>query len=403
MIGFLASYSPFRKKLIALEYSNNKDTPIIIGLELAQKKGELENTQTFTVASADELSELIKNQKASLVITDDNVLSKEVSHTGTDIEIVGEAFPNLNLNDFYYQILRTSEKSFIAVCRKEHVENSIEQFKKEAIKIVAISLGGLKLEALSGYADNENLKSYTTTVSFNNGEVVSLLPKKEDIEEEYTIEGLSFLSIHTLPLAVVLNTVLNSDTISGNLEIKNQELYQEYTESQFFKNTLQIGVGFLLITLLINFFVFNANYKKWQGLQEELQVYTTQKEQILKKQAEVSIKDTLVQSILATGFSKSSYYINTITQVQPSTIILASIAYQPLEKPIRKDKAIELTQHHISITGTSTDKTDFTIWLRTIEGLPFVNTVTIIQYGLDKKNASNFELTLSIKTDETED
>ncbi len=402
MVKALLSYQPFGKTLLALEHSLQVDDPVIFGLELVQKKGELDIHQTFTAKHPDELSAFIKTTpQISLVITNDHVLFKEVPHFNTDAEIVAESFPNLNLNDFYYQILRTADKSFIAVCRKQYVETLVETYQKATIKITNIALGGLKMAALAGYAEGEQLHSYNTEVSFNNGEVIKITPQNDTTRQQYSIEGLTFPSTHTLPLAVALDNILKPDNISGNIEERNTELQKNYKESQFFKSTLQIGIGFLLLALLINFFIFNAKYKKWQGLQEELQVYTTQKEHITRKQADVHAKESLVQSILTTGFSKSSYYIDTIVQEQPSTVLLTSLAYQPLAKPIRKNKAIDLMKGVLSITGVSTDKADFTAWLRTMEGFLFVDAVTITQYGLDKKNTTGFELILNIKSDGT--
>ncbi|WP_108867458.1 hypothetical protein [Aquimarina aquimarini] len=399
MRSLLSSYNPIGKTLVALEYSIQQEELVVFGLELVQKKGELNIAQTFTLKELEKLQSVLKTTAGvHLVITDDQVLYKEVFNTGTDAEVVGEAFPNLNLNDFYYQILRSTEKSFIAVSRKEYVENCIQEFKGIKGKIVTISLGALATIALAAYAEGEILHSHTVAIGFKNEEIISINTKKEEVIEHYTIEGLAFSSTHTLSLATALDAVIKNNKISGNLDARNKKLQKAYKESRFFKNTLQIGVGFLLVALLINFFVFNANYKKWQGLQEELQVYTVQKEQITNKQAEVTTKEALVESILATGFSKSSWFINSIVQAQPSTIILTSFAYQPLKKPIRKDKSIILEKEMIAISGTSIDKSDFTIWLRTIEGLEFVDSVTITQYGINKKNTSDFELTINIKT-----
>ncbi len=398
MLETLSTYLPLKKTLLALEHTKHDDKSIIYGVEVVQKKGELDISNTLTVTYEDNIAALVdKITQVSVVINDDQILSKEVSNIGTDAEIVTEAFPNLNLNDFYYQILRTTHTSFIAVCRKQYVETVIKAYQKESIKITNISLGTLKMTSLSSFAERSTVCCSTVEVSYTNGEVSSIDIKGNSSQEHYTIEGLTFSSTHALPLSVVVDKVIGTSTISGNIEIKNQELQKNYNESRFFKNTLQFGVGFLLVTLLINFFVFNANYKKWQGLQEELQVYTKQQQLIKNKQANVHTKEALVQSILTTGFSKSSYAIDQIIQALPNTVVLTTFAYQPLEKPIRKDKTIALKAGVISIKGKSTDKELFTTWLRTIEKLSFVETVTIAQYGLDKKNTSDFELMIMIK------
>ncbi|MEW7280940.1 hypothetical protein ABW636_20295 [Aquimarina sp. 2201CG1-2-11] len=398
----LSTYIPFSTSILSLEYSTYDGASSYIGLDVQQRKGELDVNQIFTAQTTKELTNFIPSQKSiHLVITDDQVLSKEVQHTGTDNEIVSEAFPNLNLTDFYFQILRTEDKSFIAVCRKAHIEDMIDTLKKDNIMTTSVSLGGLKSIALVPYVAGERLLSYTEEIHFGTNTIHTILPKKENINEEYAIEGLTFPATHTLPLAVALDTFSVSDAISGNISSLNEELTRKHKESRFFKNALQIGIGTILITLLINFFVFNSNYKKWQGLQEELQVYTTQKEQITKKQSEVATKEALVQSILTTGFSKSSLYIDQIINILPTSIRLTSLDYQPLLKPVRKNKFIELQKNYISITGKSIDKESFTIWLRTIENLSFIDVVTITKYGLDKQNTSDFELTLTIKSDGT--
>ncbi len=398
----ITSHIPLKKAILALEYSDHEGNPIYIGLDLLQKREELDINQVFTTKNIKELPNYGTTQKpVNLVVTDHQVLAKEVDHTGTEAEIVSEAYPNLNLNDFYYQILRSTEKSFIAVCRKEHIQEILDSLKKEKINITSVSLGALKGISLASYADGEKLITYTEEIYFQDNHISNIISKVDESKEEYDIEGLTFPSTHTLPLAVALDTFSNSEDISGNIDVLNDVLAQQYKETRFFKNALQIGIGIILIALLINFFVFNSNYKKWQGLQEELQIYTTQKEQITKKQLDVSTKEALVQSILTTGFSRSSLYIDRIVNLLPTSIILNSIDYQPLAKPVRKGKFIDLQKDLISITGKSIDKEDFTIWLRTIESLSFIDKVTIVQYGLDKKNTSDFELTLTIKSDGT--
>ncbi len=403
MLNKLASYNPKGKTFLALEhYSEHDNSLSILGLEILLKKEELDITRKFKADSFQELAGHIKNvQKIKLVITDDNVLTKEVSNTGKDIEILSEAYPNLNLDDFYYQILNTSRKSFVTVCRKRYVDAIIQNYRQEKIIITEISLGNLKMAALVPYIQKEDILSHTSTIQFQDKEVFSILARINHDVQDYTIEGFAISSIYTLPLAIVLNSFSDQTRVFGNIDGKNQQLQNEYKESLFFKKALQYGVGFLLMTLLINFFVFNAQYQKWQNLQEEIQVYTTQNESIKKQQSIVNTKEAIVHSILTTGFSKSSFYIDQIIRPQPTTVLLNSFTYQPETKTIRSDKPIWIKNNVISITGNSVDKAGFTIWLNTIEDLDFVDTVTIIHYGMDKKNTSSFEITINLAHDTT--
>ncbi len=402
MLNKLISYNPIRKTLLALEHSIQGDKLLILGLEIQLKKGELDISRSFITKSIRDVVDYAKNtQKISLVITDDNILTKEVSSTDTEIEILLEAYPNLNLDDFYYQILKTNTKSFVSVCRRDYVDTIIQNYKKENILITNLSLGNLKMAALTSYIQNEEILNHTSLIQIQDKQVTAILPNTNHDQQDYTLEGLTIASSYTLPMAIVLDSFLPETKIIGNIEEKNLQLQNEYKESTFFKKTLQYGIGFLLITLLINFFVFNAKYKKWQGLQEEIQVYTTQNESIKKQQSIVGTKEAIVNSILTTGFSKSSLYADQIIQSMPTTVLLNSFTYQPTAKTIRSDKPILLKNNSISVTGNSTDKADFTAWLNAIEDLVFVDTVTIIKYGMDKKNTSGFEITINLAHDTT--
>ncbi|MDH7445309.1 hypothetical protein [Aquimarina sp. 2201CG14-23] len=395
----LVSYNPIGKTFLAFEHSEQENAPIIIGIKVIQKKDELDVTQHFIKVHFSELTEVIKaSGKAHLIITDSNILSKTVDFIGTDQEVLAKAYPNLDVDDFYYQILKTNTTSFVTVCRKQYVNEVIDKYKEANILITSIDLGSLKTTSLISYIQDTELQTYNTTITINNNQIASIQQGSDQIRN-YKIDSVVIPSTHTLPFASILDTVIDQTSISGNIEEKNTELLHRYKESRFFKNTLQYGIGFLLISLLINFFVFNSKYKTWQGLQEEEQIYTTQKEHIEKQQSIVSTKEDIVNSIITTGFSKGSYYTDQIIQSQPSTVILKSFSYQPIAKTIRSDKPIIVRDKTIAISGDSSDKISFTNWIQKIESLHFVNHVTIVNYGLDKKNTSVFEIAINLIDD----
>ncbi|KAA1247608.1 hypothetical protein [Aquimarina sp. RZ0] len=401
MLKSLLSYNPIGKTFFSFEQSEQDDHTTILGMEVLQKKDELDVIQNFIVHDITAIAVITKTAvKANLIITDSNVLTKEVFVTASDQEVLSEAYPNLNLDDFYYQILKTTTRSFVAVCRKAYVDTVITQYKKANISITTIDLGILKTTALLSYISDAEVMTYTSVITLDTNEVIAIGVNHGDTQN-YTIDTITIPSTHTLPFAAILDTVTNQTRISGNIEDKNLELKHQYKESQFFKKTLQYSVTFLLISLLINFFIFNSKYKSWQGLQEEQQIYTTQKERIKKQQFIVSTKEAIVTSIVHTGFSRSSFYVDQIIQSQPETVLLTTFIYQPVTKTMRNDKPISFKKNTITITGDSTDKLSFTTWLNRIESLEYVQGVTIINYGLSTKNTADFEIAINL-IDDTE-
>ncbi|SHI86003.1 hypothetical protein [Aquimarina spongiae] len=402
MIQQVLSYNPTGKTFLALEHSGQNGSSPIQGILVLLKKGELDIVKSFSAQQVSGIPDLQKSlHKVSLAITDDNVLVKEVNNINSDGEVLSDAFPNLNLEDFYYQVLKTQNKSFVAVCRKQYVDELIDNYQKEGITVTDVSLGNLKAASIVTYIRNDELITNSGVIQLQNGEIVTILPKNDALELLYSIDGLSVNSAHLLSLSLIIDALSPQAVITGNIEEKNAHLQKQYQEVSFFKKALQYGVGFLLITLLINFFVFNSKYKKWQGLQEEIQVYTNQNESIKKQQSVVLTKEAIVNSILTTGFSKSSFYMDQIVQSLPTSVLLKSFTYQPISKTIRADKPISIKEHTVSVTGTSIDKANFTVWLNTIEHLDFVNTVTIINYGTSTNNTSSFEITIDLADDTT--
>lgn len=387
------------KTYVTLEHSGNDNEQIILGLQIQLKKEELDISHTFTVHQIQDVADEVKTiPRVGIAITNGSVLTKEVDAIGADHEVLSEAYPNLNLDDFYYEILKTDAKSFIAICRKSKVDEIINAYRKEKIIITEVALGNLKAASLTSFIDTDELLTHTSSITLHNTQVTAI-NRNTELSKHYEIQGLGVGSSHVLPLAMTLDSFSHQAKISGNVADLNQHLREQYKEVTFFKKALQYGVGFLLIALLINFFVFNSKYKKWQGLQEEIQVYTSQNESIKRQQTIVAGKEAIVNSILTTGFSKSSLYADRIIALQPTTILLSSFVYQPLAKTIRNDKPIQIKNHVISVTGNSIDKKDFTSWLNAIENLDFVTKVTIASYGVDKKNTSSFELIIQLAHD----
>ncbi|MFC5044449.1 hypothetical protein ACFSTE_14865 [Aquimarina hainanensis] len=402
MIARLLSYRPLGTKIYSLEHSDQEGTLCIQGVVVHQKKEEIDLTTQFTVATIKELKTVSPPvKKARLTLTTEEVLLKQSPQTGTDTEIIAATYPNLDLDAFYYQILQTGTQSYIAICRKAYVEELIRAYRVQGIYIEDVSLGVTNIGVLAPYCGDTQLYTQTAVVGIRNKEVEFVAEKEASVVETYEIESLRVPSTHTLPLATAIRAITATATITGNLEDRNKNLTRVYQEVATFKKIAQYGIGVLLVSLLINFFVFNSNYKQWQSLQETLQVYTNQQESIKQQQTVVANKEAIVKSILGTGFSKSSYFMDQLIYRIPSTVLLNTCMYQPLRKTIHPGKPIHIDQGEIRISGTAIDKQDFTNWVAAIEGLDFVRKTTIISYGVQQKNSADFELIINLTDDAT--
>ena len=184
MVKQLLAYNPIAQNVLAIECSQNLGNPAYMVAELKLKKGEIDVNITKSVSEISELQKEYNTKKATLLLTDEFVLSKQVAHTGTDAEILGEAFPNLNSADFYYQILRSGGTAFIAVCRKDHVDGYIQRFKDAGIWVTEIALGSLKMISFASYIQNVGVLNHTSLIEYGDDQIKAITTKAEEAEEE---------------------------------------------------------------------------------------------------------------------------------------------------------------------------------------------------------------------------
>ena len=397
----LPSFSYYLTTTYGTIESTERDSgPVFHGLQLSYRQSELDIQRRCEVGQKEEIVDCIdKGLQTVLTINDGQVLSTSVPNRGEDEDVLSEAYPNLDTQHFYYQIWKTSEQSFIAVCRKSYVDTLLQEFSDLGISITSVFLGNLCTGVLPAYTPQNPVQTSTDTILYKSSEITAITPNSPKDEVSYAIGSLSVSSKSITGLSALLYTLTPEKQISGNTTKLDTELRKEYREKQHFKKILSAGLGSLLFFLLLNFLVFSSVYSSWQTLQEEVRTYTVQNQKISEQQQRVAQKEKMVTSILTTGFSKSSFYTDQLLSRLPESIQLDSYGYQPLERKIQKDKSIRLRSDYIQIKGKSKQKQDFTNWVQSVESLDFVEKTTILSYGRRSSEIPGFELQIQLRHD----
>jgi len=360
--------------------------------------GELSLQHQQVENSIEKFVDHIAHKPISLIINTPKVLTRKVSQTENTSQILSNAFPNLVLDDFYYQIHTSpspSKESFVSVVRKQYVHEVIQEFTNHKIIVTNFVIGCTNISGILKFLNGNEVHLLSHKINFNGAAITKIQPLEEAIEKTYIIENQEVKSSNLLGVSVLINQFLGN-AYNGNIEAKNKQLKQTHSEKYFFKNALFYGIGALLTILLINAFIFNRKFSQIQSLQEEEQVFNNHKKQLQEKKKRIKNKEAIVQSILNTGFSKSSFYINQMIQILPKSILLEQFTYQPLSRSIKKKKKIELKQKTLKINGVSNNKEAFNYWLKQLEELSFVNNVIIEAYGITKGKNADFEIHLNI-------
>ena len=396
-----STYLQYGNRFCGLEHTTKNEKAIINATVLKQSKKELDIETTFQVDSTkDVVVKLSKNQHTVLVINNEKVLSKTIESEQNDsLKLVYKAFPNINLEDFYFEVLSENKNHFISLCRKDYIESLIDTYAKNKVFIVAISLGNNLVSTIKPFVNFKQIITSNARISFEENHIKEI-KKTEVVNESYNINGLSILNEQVLSFAGALQSVLKNSSTKTNFETKRESLLNEFNQIRFFNQFLKFGGLFVLGILLVNFFMFSHYFNKVNDLKQVSDINKSTKVQIVKLNETVSKKQKMVDDLLKSNGSKSSFYANAIMQSLSKTVSLTEFNYQPLEKRIKTDKEIDLMKNRIIISGTSNDSEAFSNWINQLEQMLWISKVDIVDYGSVTNITSDFQIKIQLSNDD---
>lgn len=400
----LSTYWNYGNEFCSIEHCINADGNIYIyALTALKKNGELDINGTFFSSSVEQAkTKLKKNQHCFLNITGNPVLIKGTSTSGNDKKIIGSAFPNIDIEQFYYQILKTPSQNFVAVSRKDQVHEIIEDYKKNALEVIGISFGFFAIQNLLRLLKEEKLQLGSYDLALAEDQITGY-QKSDSLQEEklYQLDDTEISSNYLLALAGIFSYGILHESLSSNFQGFNAELKTEHRQKVFFRKGLVLGTGVLLISLLINFLLFSRYYEEHQNLTEEYQAELLLKKVYEEKQIKVANKEKLVTNILNNSSSNSTFFLNRLITSKPSSIILSEFTFQPLERQIKDREPIRLMEHQVQISGESADEAEFSLWIRTLEEKTWIKEINVKDFSYKNSQNSQFSLLLILIEDET--
>ncbi|MBP1221761.1 general secretion pathway protein [Flavobacterium sp. 1355] len=332
-----------------------------------------------------------------LILNTNQVIQKEVlSIEVSDDKLLHKAFPNTNWEEFYFEIWRLKTKSIIAITRKTYLDEIVNQYDKQKIKVAGISLGVCALSEIFGYVNENQI--------FTNNQVISKQEEQQIISTNvlessitYNVNELEVENRHLLAFSGILRLLLNTTDNSGSVVSFSDELHDNYNQKQFFVKGLKIMIGIVLGILLLNFIFFTHYYKLAQETTETVLVNKSSLEDVAKIKQRIIIKEEKVKNSVGKTDSQSSLLINEIAKGIPSSILLTELIFNPLEKKIKAEEAVVTTNKVITIRGTTLSNDDFTHWIEEIEKKGSIDKVLITHFGKNDANETEFSIKITLR------
>jgi hypothetical protein len=394
----LLSYFHIKKRFYTLEVCSNDSNQQYHLLGIAQNKGELNIIHEQSTKDLKEIKRHIPKQEAvHLIINTSSILLKQLDTDVSSSEgIIQLGFPNLNINDFYYSIVSQTTESFIALARKEYIDELIASLD---LDVSSISLSCLSLCHLTPFISNLLVSTSAHQVRFGTNKIMNLNANILDQPAVYKIEGLEVSSRAIVGFSSVIEKVAANDQVLTNLGDLNEGLRKSLREKYFAPRFLKYSLGTLFILLLINFLLFNHYYSGTTKLSEFNQTTDLSKQVLLDLKNEINESEQLAQIIVSKESSRSSMYADEIINITPESIILSEFNYQPLGKKIKDNKPIILKEDLIMISGNTRDAEAFSRWLQLIEDFSWSERVKILSFEDETLSSSVFSIQIDVYDD----
>lgn len=401
MISIIKTYWNYGSTYCGIEVTTFEGKQRILAVTAKKKKEEFSD---FTYVEGSEVTNLsdniTTNQHCYVSITTNKVLIKVIGIVQDKLKAVSTAFPGLSITEFYYEVIFTKTNCFVAVCRKEEVNLILKDLEKQKIEVVGFQLGFSTLTKIIPLLKQKEVITSSYQLECDDSEIRSFSKNTEQINSHYQIQDISVASNYLIALSGIFNYVTNRAS-NSNFEEENNTSKTLQKQKTFFRKGIFVAVGTLLMLLLINFFVFNSNFNRLQVKKEKVQLLKNQQENYFAKSASLEKKEQVVNNILTSGRSKTSFYINRIVAYKPHSILFNSVVYQPLKKAIRPDKSIDFNKNKIMISGESSNQVEFSSWIEALEILDWTSEVSVTNYAASKTNLATFEINIILKKNET--
>lgn len=401
MLKKIKTYLEYGNRFCGVEHTVHHGENIIYATVLKKSKNTVDIESFFEEKSIENtIAKLPKKQHVFLVINNDNILTKQIENQQTELaKLVYNAFPNINLEEFVYEVISQGNNHFVSICRKIYVEELITKYKGNGGFVINISLGNALISGISHFVDHNIIETSNSQISLEINNIVSIEKKEIEDISTYDINGLLIKSNQILSFAAALHGVLQNFNSRTNFDILKNSLKNNFNQSRFYSQFLKFGLLFILGILLMNFLVFNHYFNAVNALQQTSQINQTTKQKILELNGSVNKTQKMVDDMLKSSTSKSSFYVNTIIQGLPNSILLSGLNYQPVMKRIKTEQSIETDNNMILISGESNNSVEFSKWIADLETFDWIKKVEISNYEDTSKSLSNFSLKLTIVDD----
>lgn len=367
-----------------------------------QNENEIDLENLVKEVGKNKLIPFSSNPPIVLTFTGKQVIIKKIEDQTIDLEddssLLQRVLPGARVNDVYIQTFESGEGVFVAVVKRNIVDQVLSQLKENGFYIQEVILGPFAVLSFKEQLNRSNqiqLPGYQ--IQFDNDSSLRII-NSENIIGANTIIGeeeLSFNNIISFSGAFAFFS-----GFQGFNTIKVQSLQAEQTEIKF--GIYQMAL--LKLFLFLMFFIGLTNYflgVNYTNAYEELQEATSEQKQIYltyqTKEQELLNRINLLKNTGVYSIGSLSYYADRIGGLIPKSIKLLEMKIAPILKKIKKDERVEISPNKLLIKGVAPVSLDLNEWVLKLNNEEWIQETIIVNYSqTDRENPGIFNLEISL-------
>lgn len=383
----------FKKETFGLHiFIADKGNYVFYLLHLKKTRSGIRIIKQYEISDKTELQEIIKNSTVSVYISGKGILIKS---KGIEIsekqDIFKKIFGNIDSKQFYIQTELDSKIKWIAIARKDLIEDALSELPNSESFIIQVSiLPPINKEFITSFVDSDEIFFGQNKLKYNN--VLNSIEIFESNLEGCKINDVVInnlfipaLYISTLPI----NQSKNQDTIKDYSKIKQFKLF-ELANSIYAYSAI-----ILLLLIIINAVAFSIYFNKVNSQQELLNYNKSVLTQIDNLE---NLKRKKIDFITKQNVKKNTDYssiINNIARLTPKDITLTSINVIPTKF---KSSKIEIIKNEIQVDGISYNGVGVTEFIQLIKQIDWIKSINLVYYRKNKEDDnSNFQLKIKLE------
>lgn len=300
-----------------------------------------------------------------------------------------EVFKSFSEEDFYKTTFETEKQLFNSIVRREYVNEIVEDFLKNGLYLVKVSIGGFEtLDLYKTLFDKKELRYNQKTFRFHTESLGAIDRNKEgDTNEDSTLFKLGTAIGYYHP-SKNIESNFEDDRLSFNhVEVKNKRelvVISKYAGA--------VIVGLFLISSLLSFVYKKKNNElnnELTSLEQTNTYYTFIKNEKEKKERVLKTSGLLNPNYI-------SYYINEIASSVSSGIKLTEVTVFPAEESRGIEKKIVINDNIVVVKGELKEIESFYSWIGVLKERLHLDKLDVVKYNRTNKNKIVFEIEMTL-------